>query len=451
MLPLAVPSAKLPFWSHPSRLMAAGLAGLVATGTALLWLPAATAGPGHAPLRTALFTATSAASLTGLGVVDTGTYWSPLGQVVIMALIQVGGLGVMTSASLVAVLIAGRMGLRSRLSAEYETRTMSLSTVRRVITGTALLSLVVEAVVAVVLTGRLWLGHGYPFGKAAWFAVFHAVTAFNNAGFSLWPDKLVGAATDPWILLPVAVALIVGGLGYPVVYEALRVRPVRRWSVHAKTTLAVTGVLLLVGPLALIVGEWPNPHTLGALDVPGRLLAGGFSGITPRTAGLNVIDYGQTGEATLLFTDILMFIGGGSGSTAGVIKVTTIAVLLMAVVAEARGDRDIDIFGRRMSPPTVRQAIAVATLGMVVVLGSALVLLEISDLPLDHVLFEVTSALCTVGLSTGITPHLPAAGQYLLVALMYFGRIGSVTVVTALALRSTSRAYRNPEGRPFIG
>lgn len=451
MHPLATPSGRLPFWRHPSRLMAAGLAGLVAAGTVLLWLPSATPGPGHAPLRAALFTATSAASLTGLGVVDTGTYWSPFGKAVILTLIQVGGLGVMTSASLVAVLIAGRMGLRSRLIAEYETRAMSLGTVRRVIIGTVTVSLVAEALVAVVLTGRLWLGHGYPLGRATWYGVFHAVTAFNNAGFSLWPDKLVGFATDPWVILPIALAVVLGGLGFPVIYEMTRIRPARRWSVHAKTTLAVTAVLLVVGPLALIIGEWHNPATLGALDVPGRILAGGFSGVTPRTAGLSAIDYGQAGQATLLITDILMFIGGGSGSTAGGMKVTTVAVLLMAVVAEARGDRDVDIFGRRMSPPTIRQAIAVATLGMVVVLGSALVLLELGDLPLDHVLFEVISALCTVGLSTGITPGLPAAGQYLLIALMYLGRIGSITVVTALALRSTTRAYRNPEGRPFIG
>lgn len=444
-------SGRAPTWGRPSRLMAAALAGLVATGTVLLMLPAATPGSGHAPLRTALFTATSAASVTGLGVVDTGTAWTPFGQVVILLLIQVGGLGVMTSASLVAVLIAGRMGLRSRLLAEYETRAMSLSTVRRVVGGTVLVAAIVEAAVTVVLAGRLWLGEGYPLGRAAWYGLFHAVAAFNNAGFSLWPDKLVPFATDPWIIVPIAVAIVVGGLGFPVVFEFFRVRPVRRWSVHTRTTLAVTAVLLVVGPLAMIAGEWHHPDTLGAFDPGGRILAGTFSGITPRTSGLNVIDYGQAGPATLLFTEVLMFIGAGSGSTAGGIKVTTFAILVMAVVAEARGDQDVDIFGRRMSPQTIRQAIAVATLGMSVLLGGTLALLEISDLPLQNVLFEVTSALCTVGLSTGITAHLPAAGQYVLIALMFLGRLGSITVVTALALRSTRRAYRNPEGRPIVG
>jgi trk system potassium uptake protein TrkH len=451
MHPIVPPQGRMPFWRHPSRSMAIGLACLMALGTALLLLPPATPRPGSAPLRTAFFTAASAASVTGLGVVDTGTYWSPFGQVIILALIQVGGLGVMTSASLVAVLIAGRMGLRSRLAAEYETRAMSLSTVRRVVGGAALVSLVAEASVAAVLTGRLWLCRGYPFGHALWYGTFHAVAAFNNAGFSLWPDKLIPFATDPWIIIPITLAVVVGGLGFAVVFEVIRVRPARSWSVHTKTTLAITAVLFVMGPLVLFVSEARNPHTLGALDAPGRLLAGGFSGIAARTAGLNTIDYGQATPVTLLFTDILMFIGGGSGSTAGGMKVTTLAILIMAVVAEARGDRDVDIFGRRMSPATIRQALAVATLGMIVLLGGSLILLEITGLPLDHVLFEVTSALCTVGLSTGITAHLPAAGQYLLVALMYVGRIGSITVVTALALRNTNRAYRSPEGRPHVG
>jgi trk system potassium uptake protein TrkH len=448
------PSARrdrLWLWRHPSRLIAAALAGLIAIGTGLLLLPAATVGPGSAPFRTALFTSTSAAALTGLVIEDTGTYWTPFGQVVILLLFQIGGIGVASSATLVAMLIAGRMGLRSRLIAEYETHAMSLGTVRRVLGSTVLVAGIAEAVVAVLVTGRLWLGEGYPIGRAAWSGTFHAVSAFNNAGFALWPDSLSSFATDPWIVIPLTVAIIVGGLGVLVVFELARVHPAAMWSVHTKITLTVTAILLVLGPLALIAGEWHNPATLGAHDPAGRILAGVFSGITPRTAGFSIIDYGQAGPGSLLITDILMFIGGGSGSTAGGIKVTALTILLMSVVAEARGDQDVNIFGRRISPPTVRQALAVATLGMAVLIASTLVMLEITDLPLDNVLFEVTSALCTTGLSTGITAALPPAGQYLLIGLMYLGRIGSITVVTALALRSASRAYRYPEGRPVVG
>lgn len=440
-----------PGWRHPARLVAVGLIGLIATGTTLLSLPAATTGSGHAPLRTALFTATSAASLTGLNVVDAGSYWSGFGHAVILLLIQIGGIGVMSAASLLAVLVAGRMGLRSRLVAEYESRAVGLATVRRVLVGTLAVALGTELVVGLILTFRLWLGHGYDVGGAAWFGFYHAVSAFNGAGFALWPDSLISLVHDPWIVIALTVAFVVGGLGFLVVFEIARTRPVRAWTVHTKTTLTVTAILLVLGPLVLTLSEWGNPHTLGALGLPDRILSGVFSGITPRSAGFNSIDYGHAGTGTLLFTDILMFIGGGSGSTAGGIKVTTVAVLVMAVVAEARGERDVNLFDRRISAATVRQAIAVATLAIGALLIATLVMLEITGLPLDVVLFEVTSALCTVGLSTGITADLPAAGHYLLVLLMYIGRIGSVTLVTALALRTTTRPYRNPEGRPIVG
>lgn len=442
---------RVSFWRHPSRIMAAALLALIAIGTALLMLPISTPGPDGPPLLPALFTSTSAAALTGLNIVDAGTYWTPFGQAVILLLIQVGGIGVMSSASLIAILIAGRMGLRSRLITEYETRAISLSTVRRVLGGTVVVAFTTEAVVALIVGLRLWAHEGYGAGRAAWYGIFHAVSAFNNAGFALWPDSLIARGADPWIVVPLGLAFIVGGLGFLVVFELARVRPARGWTVHTKTTLTVTAILLVVGPVVMIVGEWNNPHTLGALDTPGRLLSGWLTGVTPRTAGFHTIDYGQASPATLLFTNILMFIGGGSGSTAGGIKVTTFAILIMAVVAETRGDRDVDMFGRRLSPPTVRQAISVATLGMGVLLVGCLLLLTISGEPLDDVLFEVTSALCTVGLSTGITATLPPAGQSVLIGLMYLGRIGSITVVTALALRNQGRSYRNPEGRPIVG
>lgn len=443
--------SEVSFWRHPARSMAISLAALIAAGTFLLRLPATTPGPGTAPLRTALFTATSASTVTGLNIVDPGSYWTPFGQAVILLLIQIGGIGVMSSASLVAILVAARMGLRSRLVGEHETRAVGISTVRRVIGGTVAVSAITELVIAALLTARLWSGYDYSFGRAAWFGIFHAVSAFNNAGFALWRDNLMSFATDPLIVIPLAIAIIMGGLGLLVVFDIAFIRPARLWTVHTKATLTVTAILLIVGPLVLIACEWDNPRTLGALDIPGRVLSGLFSGITPRTAGFHTIDYSQAGTASLLFTDVLMFLGGGSGSTTGGIKVTTFAVLVMAVVAEARGYRDVDIFRRRMSETTIRQAIAVAGLGLGSVVTAVMIMASITDLPLDDLLFEVTSALCTVGLSTGITPHLPDAGHYLLVILMYAGRIGSITLVTALAMRNAGRPYRNPEGRPIVG
>ena len=439
------------FWLHPVRLVALGLGILITVGTGLLMLPVATAGPGGASFRTALFTSASASCVTGLVVVDTGTYWSGFGQVVILSLMQIGGLGVMASASLLAVLIAGRMGLRSRLVAEYETGLVGSGTVRRVLGGTVAVAVVVEVAVLAVLAGRLWLTEGYGAGRALWFGTFHAVSAFNSGGFSLWPDNLRSFADDPWITVPIMMAFVLGALGFVVVYEIVRVRPVRAWSIHTKLTLAVTAFLSAAGPLLIMANEWNRTATLGRLGVAHRALGGMFAGLTPRSAGFSTFDYSQADPATLLFTDILMFIGGGSGSTAGGIKASTFAVLTMAVVAEARGSRDVDVLGRRVSPTTVRQSIAVVFVMSGALLASTLALLRISELPLDDVLFEVTSALGTVGLTTGITPHLPVAGQYLLVLLMFVGRIGPVALVTALALRVEYRSYRNPEGRPMIG
>lgn len=438
-------------WRHPVRWVVLALLGTVAVGTVLLSLPGATAGSGGAGLRLALFTATSAACGAGLTLADTGTYWSPFGQLVILVLVQVGGLGLMIAASLLGMVAATRLGLRTRLLARSRTGMVDLSTVRTVVTGSVALAAVVEGATVAVLALRLWLGHGYGLGRSAYLGLFHGVGAFNNAAFTLWPDSLSRFATDPLILLPIATAVIVGGLGYPVLLEVLRVRPLARWSVHTRLTLVLTAVLLVFGPLAVTVSEWTNPGTLGHLDVGGRLLSGIFSGIAPRTSGLSTFDYAQADSSTLLLTDVLMLIGAGSGGTGGGIKVTTLAVLVFAVLAEVRGQTDAAVFGRRFTAGTVRQALAVVGLAGAVLLTAAVVLLELTGADLDHVAFEVTSAFSTVGLSTGLAAQLPVTGQYLLVLLMLLGRVGPIAVATALALRPSRQAFRHPETRPILG
>jgi potassium uptake TrkH family protein len=437
--------------THPAQFVVTGFVLAVGFGTVLLMLPMASAAPGHASFTTALFTATSAVCVTGLVVVDTAGFWSGFGESVVLVLVQVGGLGIMTFASLLGLLVAGRLGLRSRLLAQAETRTLDLGTVRRVLSGIVRISLGIEAVVWVALTLRLWAGYHEPFGRAVYDGLFHAVSAYNNAGFALWPDSLVGFASDPWILLPIAVALVMGGVGYPVLLELLQVRRVSRWSVHTRLTLVATGVLLLVGPLLVYLTERNNPATLGGLSGPGQLLSAFFSGVSPRTAGFNSIDYGQADPATLLVTDALMLVGGGSAGTAGGIKVTTVTVLTLAVISEIRGETDVNAFGRRVAASTLRQALAVAMLALAVVTVSTFVMLELTRLDLDAVLFETVSAFATVGLSTGITPALPPAAQYLLIGLMLLGRIGPITAASALALREKQRLYRHPETRPIVG
>lgn len=449
-------SGKRRLLRHPAQFVVLGFASAIAVGTVLLTLPIARTGDGGAPLLTALFTSTSATCVTGLAVVDTPSYWSAFGEAVILGLIQVGGLGIMTLASLLGLLVSRRLGLRARLTAAAETRSVGLGDVRSVIKGVVAFSVLFESITAVALTLRFWLGYDESFGRAAYLGVFHALSAFNNAGFALWSDSLVGFVGDPWICVPIAFAVITGGLGFPVILELRRQlrrggRQSRIWSLHLQLTLAATAALLVLGTVFVTATEWNNPATLGSLSALDRLLAGFFQAVMPRTAGFNSLDYSQMENSTLLGTMILMFIGGGSAGTAGGIKVTTFVILFFAIYAEVRGERTVDVFRRRIDERVVRQALTVVLLALAAVMASTVLLLELTNLETEDVLFETTSAFATVGLSTGITAGLPGGAQIVLVVLMFLGRLGPITLVSALALRERGRLYALPEGRPIIG
>jgi trk system potassium uptake protein len=421
-------------------------------GAGLLLLPFATETGGRAPFLTAIFTSTSSICVTGLVVVDTPTYWSTFGEVVIMVLVQVGGLGIMTLASLLVFLLAGRLGLRGRLLAQAEVAAPLLADVRRLVFAVIKLSLVFEAAGATVLALRFWTGYEYSLGRSVYLGIFHAITAFNNAGFALWTDSLTPFVTDGWICVTVALLIIAGGLGFPVWLELSRLyRRPRSWTLHTKLTLLLTGLLLVGGTAAVLAFEWGNAGTLGQLGPGGKLLAGFFQGVTPRTAGFNTVDYGEMELETLFVTDFLMFVGAGSASTGGGIKVTTLALLALMVWAEVRGDPHVTAFSRRLPAHTQRQAFTVATIALTAVVVSTLALMAESKFTLSQALFEALSAFGTVGLSTGITADVATVGQWILIALMYLGRVGPHTLGVALALRERQRLYRFPEERPIIG
>ncbi|MQA86093.1 MAG: TrkH family potassium uptake protein [Streptosporangiales bacterium] len=438
--------------SHPAQVIATGFGTAILIGTALLSLPVATESGQRAHLVDALFTATSAVCVTGLITVDTGTYWSTFGEVVIIVLIQAGGLGIMTLATLFAVLVSGRLGLRARLVAQAETQGLGLKDVRRVGRNIVLFSLVSEFVVATILTVRFVVGYDEPFGAATYDAVFHAISAFNNAGFSLNTDSLVRFVADPWVSLTIAVAFIAGGIGFPVLFELARSwRRPREWSVLTRLTLGVSATLLAIGTIVLTVAEYSNPKTLGPLSDPAKLLGGFFAAATPRSAGFNTIDTSAMTSEGLLFTDILMFIGGGSASTAGGIKVTTFGLLAFVIWAELRGETRVNVGRRRIPETNQRQALAIALLGIGLVAVTTFVLLNMSARDLDHVLFDAVSAICTVGLSTGVTADLPRAGHLLMVVLMFVGRIGPLSLYYGLALRERGRRFELPEERTIVG
>ncbi|MFH9609555.1 TrkH family potassium uptake protein [Streptomyces sp. NPDC017448] len=437
---------------HPAQAVVAGFAMAIAAGTGLLMLPVAKAGPGGAGVLEALFTSTSAVCVTGLVVVDTPGYWTGFGHAVILGLVQVGGFGIMTFASLLVLLVSHRIGLRARMTAAAETKTLGLGDVRSVVTGVVKVSILLEAVTALALALRFAIAYDEPWPRAAWLGLFHAVSAFNNAGFALYSDSLMGFVADPWICLPIALAVIAGGLGFPVLFELRRrFRKPRGWSLHTKIVLWATGIFLIGGSAFITAIEWSNPATLGPLDVPGKLLAGFFQGVMPRTAGFNSLDTAQMNPASWLGADVLMFIGGASAGTAGGIKVTTFAVLFFVIYAEIRGEGAVDIFHRRLPGDLQRQALTVVLLSVAAVATTTVAFMVFSDHGLDRSLFEVTSAFATVGLSTGITADLPVGLKLLLIALMFIGRLGPITVASALALRSRVRLYDLPEERPVIG
>ena len=435
---------------RPATYVATAFLGLVVLGTILLLLPIAKSGPGGSGLTTAFFTSASAVTVTGLSSVDTAEYWSTFGEAVILALVQLGGLGISTGTAIVAIVVFRRLGLRARLYTSTETGNVALGEVGRIVRGVAVLTLSVEAVIAVVLTVRWWLGYDYSLGEATWLGVFHAVTAFNNAGFALFSDSVVGFADDVWVLGPLSLAVILGGIGVPVLYELTR-RLRGRLTLHTRVTLWMTGILLVGGTAAMGVSEWTNPKTFGSMSTGEGLLNAWFAGVNPRSSGFNAVNYADMRPESWLITDILMFIGGGSVSTAGGIRVTTLAVLLLVLRAQARGDRDTMVGGRRFGPQLVQQALIVIVVFAALSMAGTLALMALSDVTTDQALFEVVSALSTCGLSTGVTGDLSAPAQVLLGLLMFIGRVGPVTLATALALRQSNARYRYPEGRVLLG
>lgn len=437
---------------NPIRLIPLLFMGLIALGTLALSLPIATAEGVSPPLLTALFTATSAVAVTGLIVEDTPVYWSAFGQVTIMVLFQIGGLGIMTAATLLGLMAGRGFGLRDRLATQIERSRLNILSAPAVIRMIVAITVIVELAVALILAARFASRWDMSLGEAAWHGLFHSISAFNNAGFSTFSDSLMGFQSDALVLVPIALAVVISALGFPVM-EDWRCHGLRwrQWTLHSKMTVAGTALLLVSGFVAILAMEWTNPETLGPMTPASKLLNAGFHSVMPRTAGFNSLDLGSAREETLMVNYILMFIGGGSAGTAGGIKITTFMVLLAIVLAEVLSRRDAGMFKRRFGHAIERQALTVASLALLLVLGATMFITSVTRLPLHDVLFETISAFATVGLSTGITADLPPSALIVLILLMFIGRVGTITAATALALGGLSRQYRYPEENPIVG
>lgn len=436
--------------TSPARLVLILFGAIILVMTLLLSLPIATTTGKPANLVDAIFTSTSAVCVTGLTVVNTASYWSLFGQIVIILGIHIGGLGVMTLASILALAVSRHIGLTQRMLAATE-KTASLGKVGGLIRTVIVTSLTCEFILFIALLPR-FITLNESISSAIWHALFQSISIFNNAGFINLPEGMQAHLGDWWMVSPIILGTFLGALGFPVMLDLKENwRSPHRLTLHSKLTITTYMAVWVVTAVVIAFSEWNNQGTFAAMSTGDSLQTSILFGVNSRSSGISTIDVGQMTRGSWFLLDVLMFIGGGSASTAGGIKVSTLAVMILAIIAEARGDRDVEAFHRRIPPSVVRLSVAVTGLGAIIVVTAIFFLLSVTDYSMDVIGFEVISAFATVGLSTGITPDLPIIGKYSLVILMFAGRTGTMTVAAALALRERRRVIRMPEERPIIG
>ena len=435
-----------------------GFAALIGVGTLLLLLPFARVQDGSAPFLVALFTATSATCVTGLVVVESATYWTGFGQAVIAALMYLGGLGILTAGTVLLIAVGRRITLVDRLMLRESLGVTSMGGVIGVVRLVFILATAIQLVGFLVLFFRFL--DIFSAGRAAWLALFHSISAFNNAGFYIFRDSasLSAFRSDYLVLFVIGILVVLGALSFSVIIELARHRRPNRWSLDTRMVVLGTGFLWLVGGIIMFFFEYRNGETLGDLSLGGQVTNSLFQSVSSRTAGFSTVDFGATQPHTNLHYLLQMFVGGASASTAGGIKVNTAMVLVVAVLAAVRGRSHAEMNKRELPYAQVVRAMAVVALAMGILFAVVISLaitehsrLEAGSFVLMDLMFEAVSAFATTGLSTGITGELTKPGQYILVAAMYIGRLGPLTIALGLALRERRAIYRFAQERVRIG
>lgn len=443
---------KLINYLSPPKILVLGFAIIIFLGACLLTLPIATEDGNGLPFLNALFTATSATCVTGLIVVDTGDTFTMFGEIVILALIQIGGLGFMTFATLLFLLLGKKISLKERLLLKEAFNNISIAGLVKLVKRILLFTALIELIGGIILSIRF--SFDMPIGKAIYFGFFHSISNFNNAGFDLMGgfQGLTAYVADPFVVLTICALITIGGLGFIVMNELYEYRETRRLSVHSKIVLSATVILTVGSTLLIFLFEYTNSKTIGDLTGLGKILGSFYQAVTPRTAGSNTLPIGDLTQSTLFLTILLMFIGAGSGSTAGGIKITTFAVLAATLWAQIRGKEDVVLFRRRIVIETILKALTVAMCGMVIVVFVT-IFLSITEQKHSFMmyLFEATSAFGTVGLSMGLTPELTPAGRILIILTMFAGRLGPLTIAFAITKRRKPDAFHHPKGNIMIG
>ena len=443
-------------FQHAESILTLGFLALILLGTVLLALPIAAKSGQSIGLFDSLFTSTSAVCVTGLVIVDTGTTFSLFGQIVLIVLIQVGGLGFMVFATMLMVMLGRRISIRGRMLIRESMNTSSLSDLGSLTMLYLLLSLTIELVGAVTLCFRFVPLYGWKHGT--WMALFHSVSAFCNAGFDLFGNyaSLTAFSGDPLVLLTVASLIILGGLGFSVILETARNRQgFRNLSLHTRIVLMTTLVLLLAGTVFYWIVERTNAETLAGCSEGEKILNAFFQSVTMRTAGFNSFDLSGFRDGSKLFSSLLMIIGASPASTGGGIKTTTIATLTLLMLSVVRGESEVNVARRRLSDDISRRALTVSVLFLTTLLTGTLIisLIENGRFPLDDILFEASSAMGTVGVSAIGTPNLSSASRAVLLPMMFLGRVGPLTLAVAVAKRQgrIRTASKYPEEKIMIG
>lgn len=441
-----------------SRTICLGFLAVITVGTILLMMPFSTSSGTWNDLIVALFTATSAVCVTGLGVVDTGTYFSGLGQFFVVALVQIGGLGYMTTTTFLILLVGRRFDLRQKMAIQQALDRPGLQDSAQVIRSIIATTLIFE-ITGIFLLLLVFVPE-YGFTRGLWLAIFHSVNSWNNAGFSLFPDNLIRYQSSILLNLVVTGLIIFGGIGYQVIFEMylwfcdrfLKNRQKTVFSLNFKVAFSTTVFLLITGTIAFFIVELRNPDTFGALNFKDKLLVAWFQSVTPRTAGFNTIDIGKLTNAGLFLTIGLMFIGASPGGTGGGIKTTTMRVLTSCTKAILQGKEEVHLYDRQVAINLILKAVGVLV-GSVVTVIVATILIAIADPHFDlvNILFEVVSAFATVGLSTGITAKVSTFAKVILIITMYLGRVGILLFMSAFLGDPRPSSVRYPEENLLVG
>ncbi len=433
----------------PPQMLAAGFAFLILVGTLLLNTSYATKTGEQIGLLNALFTATSATCVTGLTVVNTAETFSDFGHLVIIILIQMGGLGFMTMSSLLAVILRRKITYRDRLTIKEQLNLDTRTGLVRFVIYVAKITFIIEAVTALALSFRFVPEFG--FEKGLWYSVFHGISAFCNAGFDLFGNSLMNYQDDVLVNVAISLAIIIGGLGFVVYQDIIYKKKFKRFHLQSKIVLSMTAALLIVGTLVFLVLEWSNPSTIGGESIKNKVIGAFFQSVTARTAGFNTVELSFLRDSSAFFMMVLMFIGASSGSTGGGLKVTTFSVIALTTYSVIKGNEDVHVFGRRLSADTIKKSVAIAMACLIVVVVTIFVLTMLESAQFITLSYEVVSAFATVGVSQGITAALRPISKFIIILTMYVGRLGPLTLIYVFNTKGTPKKYRYAEGHISVG